>query len=67
VDGVRDGAYTAMCNASGVEEKHARLLAGHRSHGLQDNYVTKNTAIVRGACEAVRAVFADVIKGEVEA
>ena len=67
LDDVRDGAYTAACNASGVEEKHARLLAGHRSHGLQDNYVARNPAIVRGACEAVRAAFADAIKDKVEA
>jgi len=62
LDDIRDGAYTAACNASGVEEKFARLLAGHRSHGLQDNYVARNPTIVRGACDAVREVFAKAIE-----
>jgi len=57
MDDLRDGAYTAACNAPGVEEKFARLLAGHRSHGLQDNYVARNPAIVRPACDAVRAGY----------
>jgi len=65
MDDIRDGSYSAACTAPGVDEKYARLLAGHRSHGLQDNYVARNPAIVRGACEAVRATFADAIKGEV--
>jgi hypothetical protein len=54
---IRDGAYTAACQAPGVEEKWARLLAGHRSHGLQDSYVMRNPAIVRPACEAVYAAY----------
>jgi len=53
MDDFRDGAYTAACNAIGVDEKLARLLAGHRSHGLQDNYVERNPAIVEPACDAV--------------
>jgi integrase len=57
MDDVRDGAYSAACNAVGVEEKFARLLAGHRSHGLQDSYVQRNPTVVGPACEAVYAAF----------
>lgn len=56
-DDIRDGAFTAACNAPGVDEKFARLLAGHRSHGLQDNYVMRNPAVVRPACDAVYAAY----------
>lgn len=52
-DDIRDGSYTAACNASGVDEKFARLLAGHKSHGLQDNYVARNPSVVAPACDAV--------------
>lgn len=54
-DCLRDGAYTAACQ--GTEEKWARVLAGHRSHGLQDNYVLRNPEIVRPACEAVYRAY----------
>jgi hypothetical protein len=40
-----------------VEEKFARLLAGQRSHGLQDNYVQRKPAVVAPACQAVRAAY----------
>jgi hypothetical protein len=57
MDDIRDGGYSAACAASGVDEKFARLLAGHRSHGLQDNYVSRNPAIVKPACDAVYSVY----------
>lgn len=57
LDDIRDGAYTAACNAPGVDEKYARLLAGHRSHGLQDSYVQRNPKDVKPACDAVYAAF----------
>lgn len=52
-DHLRDGAYTAACQADGVDDKWARLLAGHKSPGLQDNYVLRHPAIVKPACDAV--------------
>jgi integrase len=54
-DCIRDGAYTAACN--GAEERLARILAGHRSPGLQDNYVLRNPEIVRPACDAVYKAY----------
>ena len=57
MDDIRDGAYSAACAAPGVDEKFARLLAGHRSHGLQDTYVERNPALVKSACDAVHAVY----------
>jgi len=57
-DTIRDGSYTAAVN--GAAERIARVLAGHRSAGLQDNYVLRNPDIVRPACDAVhRAYFRD--------
>jgi integrase len=50
---LRDGAYTAACNAPGVDERFVRALAGHKS-GMPDHYVLRHPAIVRPACEAVR-------------
>ena len=57
MDDIRDGAYSAACAAPGVDEKFARLLAGHRSHGLQDSYVARSPAIVKPACDAVHDAF----------
>lgn len=57
MDDIRDGAYSAACAAPGVDEKFARLLAGHRSHGLQDTYVARNPALVKSACDAVYAAY----------
>jgi len=57
LDDIRDGSYSAACSAPGVDEKFARLLAGHRSHGLQDNYVTRNPALVKPASDAVYAAY----------
>jgi integrase len=55
-DWIRDGAYTvAMEGAS--DERQARVLAGHRGHGLSDNYVGRNPEFVRPAVEAVRRVY----------
>jgi hypothetical protein len=51
-DHLRDGAYTAACR-SRIDDKWARLLAGHRAEGLQDSYVKRHPEIVRPACEAV--------------
>jgi integrase len=50
---LRDGAYTAAAQAPGVDEKWARLLAGHKSPGLQDHYVLRHPKIVKPACDAV--------------
>lgn len=57
MDDIRDGAYTAACQAPGVDEKFARLLAGHRSHGFQDNYVLRYPAIVKPASDAAYAKY----------
>lgn len=57
MDDIRDAAYTAACRAKGVDEKYARLLAGHRSHGLTDAYVQRNPFDVKPASDAVYAAF----------
>lgn len=57
LDDIRDGAYTAACVAPGVEEKFARLLGGHRSHGLQDVYVARKPEMVKPACDAVLEAY----------
>ncbi len=54
---IRDGAYTAAVQKKGVEEKFARVLAGHKATGLQDNYVMRNPEITRDACDAVYAAY----------
>lgn len=56
-DWFKDGAYTAAINATGVEERFARVLAGHRSPGLQDSYVLRNPRCTAGACEAVYRAY----------
>ncbi|MCX5658307.1 MAG: hypothetical protein NTW19_01125 [Planctomycetota bacterium] len=53
---IRDGAYTAAIQGT-TEEKWARVLAGHRAPGLQDNYVLRNAEATRPACEAVYKVY----------
>src|SRR5687768_8911046 len=35
---IRDGAYTAACEAENVQEHHAEILAGHGT-GSKDRYV----------------------------
>jgi len=55
-DSIRDGAYTAACQLC-PDERWARLLAGHRSPGLQDSYVLRNPKIVAPACDAVYKAF----------
>lgn len=52
-DTLRDGSYTAAINAPDVEERFARVLAGHTSPGLQDSYVLRNPQCTRSACDAV--------------
>ena len=54
---IRDGAYTAAAHAPGVDEKFARLLAGHKAAGLQDKYVRRNPEIVKPACDAVYEAY----------
>ncbi|MEM1097146.1 MAG: site-specific integrase [Planctomycetota bacterium] len=54
---IRDAAYTTACQATS-DERWARVLAGHRAPGLQDNYVLRNPEAVRPACEAVYGAFA---------
>jgi integrase len=51
-DSLRDGAFTAACRLCS-DERWARVLAGHRSPGLQDSYVLRSPEIVRPACDAV--------------
>ena len=53
---IRDGAYSAAFNADGVEEKHAKVLAGHRS-GMSDAYVKRNPRCVAVACRAIEQSF----------
>lgn len=52
-DWLRDGAYTAAIRTPGVDERFARIMAGHKSPGLEDNYVLRHPEITRPACEAV--------------
>lgn len=54
---IRDGSYSAACNAPGVDEKYARVLAGHKAPGVQDKYVLRNPQIVKPACDAVYAAY----------
>jgi integrase len=56
-ESIRDGSYTAAIRAPGVDEKFARLLAGHASQGLQDSYVARNPEMVKSACDAVRKYY----------
>jgi len=56
-DTLRDGSYSAAINDPKTEERFARVLAGHRSPGLQDNYVLRNPKCVAGACEAVYRAY----------
>jgi integrase len=55
-DGIRDGAYTVACQST-IDDKWARVLAGQRAAGLQDNYVLRNPECARPACEAVYAAY----------
>ena len=50
---LRDGAYTAASHDRKVEDKYARLLAGHKNAGLSDKYVLRHPEIVRPATDAV--------------
>jgi integrase len=54
---MRDGAYSAACHDPKVEERFARVLAGHKAPGVQDKYVVRNPAIVAPACRAVRNAY----------
>ncbi len=53
---IRDGAFTAAFDADGVEEKHAKLLAGHHS-GMSDHYVKRSPRVVAKACEAIETYY----------
>jgi integrase len=53
---LRDGAYTAASHGTS-DGRLARVLAGHRSPGLEDNYVLRNPEIVRPACEVVYKAY----------
>jgi integrase len=59
---LRDGAYTAAVTAPGVDEKFARLLAGHKAQGLQDKYVLRNPAMVKPAWDAVYSHYVAAIR-----
>jgi integrase len=54
---IRDGAYTSACRAR-VDDKWARVLAGHKAAGLQDNYVLRHPEIAAPACAAVYKDYA---------
>lgn len=56
-DHIRDGAYTAAANAKGVEEKYARVVAGHISEGMQARYVLANPDCTKEACQAIYKVY----------
>ena len=49
---VRDGAYSAACNAKRVKDRFAELLAGHKT-GMKDKYVVRNPRVVLPATRAV--------------
>lgn len=51
-DQIRDGAYTIAMEGA-TDERQARILAGHRVHGLTDNYVARNPEFVRPTIDAV--------------
>lgn len=53
---IRDAAYTIAAQ-NAPDERLARVLAGHRAAGLQDNYVLRNLEFVRPACEAIYKAF----------
>jgi integrase len=53
---IRDGAYSAAFNASGVSEKEAKVLAGHRS-GMTDHYVVRTPTMVAAACIAIERYY----------
>ncbi len=53
---LRDGAFTAAFNADGVEEKHAKVLAGHKT-GMADYYVKRNPRMVAAASEAIERYY----------
>jgi integrase len=50
---LRDGAYSRASNAPGVDEKYARLLAGHKVKSDQEKYVLRAHEYVKPACDAV--------------
>lgn len=56
-DSIRDGAYTSAVTDPAVKARFARILAGHSSPGLEDNYVLRHPQIVKGACEAVYRAY----------
>jgi integrase len=49
---LRDGAYSAACNAKNVKDRFAELLAGHKT-GMKDKYVIRNPRVVLPATRAV--------------
>jgi integrase len=53
---LKDAAYGIACQ-SAPDERLARVLAGHRAPGLQDNYVLRHPEIVRPVCDAVRLAY----------
>jgi integrase len=55
-DGLRDAAFGAACKAR-ENSDWAKVLAGQRAAGQEDNYVLRNPACVRPACDAVYASY----------
>ena len=53
MDQIRDGAYSAAVNAPEVNEKQAKILAGHRLSGETDAYAKRNVSSIRPACKAI--------------
>ena len=55
-ESIRDGAYTVAIQAKGVDERQAKVLAGHAC-GMSDKYVLRNPQYVKDACQAVYANY----------
>jgi integrase len=64
-DTLRDGAYTAAIQGT-PDERWARVLAGHRAAGLQDNYVLRKPEAVCPACDAVYRTYGPFADGVAE-
>jgi integrase len=55
-ESIRDGSYTTACQAKGVDERQAKVLAGHAC-GMSDKYVLRNPGYVADACQAVYKAY----------
>jgi hypothetical protein len=53
---IRDGAYTAAC-AGTLDNRQARVYAGHKAEGWEDNYVLRNPQLASVPCQAVYKAY----------